>query len=114
MMNAAVTKCKKVTRAYLRHPFLSIVITFLTNVSDPAAILKRQKRLGWKKFCSQFTSKTPTTEIWSLIKLFKKKKLIKESILSDETYLSQFYIDAIFELCPPRGPFPTNGFSWSS
>jgi len=36
--------------------------------------LKKQKRRGWREFCTQFDFKTPTSEIWSLIKVFKKKE----------------------------------------
>jgi len=75
---------------------LPYLITSLTNESDPAALksLKDKKEMDGKNFALNLLSKLQP-EIWSLIKLFKKRKLIKESALSDKTQQSQFFIDAI-------------------
>jgi len=75
-----------------------ITLNTMRNRSNCAKILKKQKRLGWKKFCSQFISKTPTSEIWSLVKLFKKRKFNHELNLPPQI---QLYNNVISKLCPP-------------
>jgi len=98
---AAVSKRRESTRAYLKHPSLANFIDYKHNRSSCTKILKKQKRLGWKKFCSQFSSKTPTSEIWSLVKSFKKRKFSQSSSFSDDSLQTQFLNDAISKLCPP-------------
>jgi len=95
---SAVKMCKEVTHNYLKHPSLANYIEYKRNRSSCAKIHKKHKRIGWKKFCSQFTSKTPTSEIWSLVKLFKKRKFNQELNPSPQT---QLYNNAISKLCPP-------------
>lgn len=36
-------------------------------------ILLKAKRKGWRGFWSSFDSKTPITELWNLIKMFKRR-----------------------------------------
>jgi len=55
-------------------------------------------------FCSQFNYKTPTAEIWSLIKHFKRKKIPKSSIVPDLNLYSQLAQESIAKLSPPSCP----------
>jgi len=54
-------------REYIKSPTLANFIAYKrvrAKFSEHlASILKKQKRLGWKKYCSQFNFKTPTSEI---------------------------------------------------
>jgi len=73
-----------------------------TNEIDPFApkLLKNKKKLGWRKFCSHFNSKTPISEVWSLVQLFKKRKFSQASLYIDEDLQSQLN-NTITKLCPP-------------
>jgi len=99
----AVKERKTAIKKYLRHPSLDNYEIYKRARLTCSKTLKKQKRLGWKKFCSQFNSKTPTSEIWSLIKSFKRRKKVNpSSILPPCANLqSQHVNDAIDKLCPP-------------
>jgi len=97
----AIEKRKDATRKCIISPTLTNFINYKHIRSTSSKILKKQKRLGWKKFCSQFNHKTPTTEIWALIKLFKKRKFTKTSVILDSNLQSQLAQATIAKLCSP-------------
>jgi len=97
----AVDERKKFTRNFLIHPSSDNFIAYKRARSSCSKILKKQKRIGWRTYCSQFNHKTPTPEIWSLIKAFKKRKLTKSFIYIDSISQSQLTHNIISKLCPP-------------
>jgi len=73
----AVDERKEFTRKYLIHPSPVNFIAYKRARSSCSKTLKKQKRIGWKKYCLQFNHKTPTSEIQSLVKTFKRRKMNK-------------------------------------
>lgn len=63
--------------------------------------MKKQKKLGWRKLCESFSLKTPTTKIWSLIKLFKNRKFNVQKYIPDTSQEYNICNKAIEKLCPP-------------
>jgi len=94
----AVDERKKSTRNFLMHPSPDNFIAYKRARSNCSKILKKQKRIGWRTYCSQFNHKTPTSEIWSLIKAFKKRKLTKSFIHIDSISQSQLTHNIISKL----------------
>jgi len=66
---SAVDERRRITKKYIDSPTISNFQVYRRVRSSCTKTLKRMKRNGWKKFCTQFDFKTPTAEIWSLIKL---------------------------------------------
>jgi len=64
-------------------------------------VLKREKRLGWRKLCSSFNSKTPTADIWRFIRVYKKKSLAGGCLKADDGSLSGMRNSIVDKLCPP-------------
>jgi len=108
----AVKERKTAIRRYLKLPSLDNYEKYKRARLTCSKTLKKQKRLGWKKFCSNFNCKTPTSEIWSLIKCFKRRKKIDSSSIlpPDDISQSQHVNDAIDKLCPPS----CKHLAWSS
>jgi len=98
---AAVVRRKEATRAYRRHPTLANYLTYKRIRNSCSKFLKKQKRLGWRKYCSQFNAKTPTTELWSLVKMFKKRKANHLFPQTDALTHSSMVNDCISKLCNP-------------
>jgi len=81
---SAVDERKKVTQTYRKFPSPENFNSY-KRVRSCSKFLKKQKRLGKNfshkfshissKFCSQFNLKIPTSDVWSLIKHLKKRKL---------------------------------------
>ncbi|XP_018397608.1 PREDICTED: uncharacterized protein LOC108775675 [Cyphomyrmex costatus] len=67
-------------------------------------ILSQQRRKGWQTFVGGFNSKTPTSQIWALIKSFKRKASSTKSP-SAQCELIKASSDAISKLCPPFAYF---------
>jgi len=106
----AINERKESASRYLAHPSPANYLAYKRSKSQCSKILKKQKKLGWKKFCTQFDHKTPTSEIWLLIKSFKKRKFVKSSAHLDLHSQSQLINNTIAKLCPPSN-LP---FLWSS
>jgi len=75
----AVRMRREAISTYLKNPSPENFEAYKRARSICSKSLKKQKRLGWQKFCSQMNHKTPTSEIWSLIKSFKRRKNYKSS-----------------------------------
>jgi len=97
----AINERKESARRYLAHPSSTNFLAYKRIKSKCSKILKKQKKLGWKKYCTQFDHKTPTSEIWLLIKSFKKRKLVKSTSPLDSHFQSQLINNTIDKLCPP-------------
>ncbi|TGZ47961.1 hypothetical protein DBV15_10259, partial [Temnothorax longispinosus] len=70
-------------------------------------VLSKQKKESWRSFCTSFNSKTPTAEMWRLIKAFKRKD---NNSIKDYKILESSQEAAIDKLCPPScspPPFTT-------
>jgi len=91
----------KILRINITCPSLANFIEYKRIRSSCSKVLKKQKRFGWRKYCSQFNYKTPTSEIWALIKLFKKRKLTNSSVFSDSNLHAHLIQATIAKLCPP-------------
>jgi len=61
-------------------------------------VLYQEKRIGWRKFVE---SKTPTSEIWSLIRAFKRRNLTLPKYIADPFKERQSIQEVIQKLCPP-------------
>jgi len=85
---------------YLKNPSLENDISYKRVRTSCTKILKKQKRQSWKNFCNQFNFKT-ISEIWSLIKVFKKRKLFTDRTVIDSVTQLKLYQDTIDKLCPP-------------
>lgn len=55
--------------------------------------------MGWRKFCTNFNHKTPTSFLWKLVKVFKHKNLQSSSFNQDDFLASQ--AEATAKICPP-------------
>lgn len=79
-------------------------------ISQSRKILRRAKRKGWKDFCASLDSKTPTTEIWRMLKRFRNRRLIpaNSNSLNKYTENSEAIQDAINKLCPPSCSPPSS------
>jgi len=71
---SAISERKESVRRYLAHPSPANYLAYKRSKSQCSKILKKQKKLGWKKYCTLFDHKTPTSEIWHLIKNFTKRE----------------------------------------
>jgi len=99
----AVEERKKAIREFFKHPSSDSFEAYKRIRLKCSKLLKKQKKLGWQKYCAHFNHKTPTSEVWSLIKSFKRRKLVKPSstLLSDPGVMSHLIKDTIDKLCPP-------------
>jgi len=99
----AIRVRREAIRTYFKHPSPDNFEAHKRARLRCSKILKRQKRLGWQKYCSQLNHKTPTSEVWSLIKSFKRRKMVKPSstLLPDTSAQAHLIKDTIDKLCPP-------------
>ncbi|XP_018373219.1 PREDICTED: RNA-directed DNA polymerase from mobile element jockey-like [Trachymyrmex cornetzi] len=63
-------------RAFLRNPSQDNYIFYRSVVCQTRKILRRAKRNSWKTFCGSLDFKTPTTEIWRMLKCFRNRRLL--------------------------------------
>jgi len=98
----AIRERREAIQSYIKHPSPDNFEAYKRARLKSSKILKKQKRLGWQKYCSQLNHKTPTIEIWALIKSFKKRKMVKASLtLNDSSTQTSPIKDAIDKSCPP-------------
>lgn len=71
-------------------------------------ILRKEKRESWRAHCSSFNLKTPTAELWRLIKLFKGREWTSDIMDSEK---EQSMINkALNKLCPSSCVNPPAAF----
>jgi len=63
--------------------------------------LKREKRKGWLQLCSEFTHKTPTSDIWRFIRAYKNKSFFSSNSSADYRANSEARDLTLGKLCPP-------------
>jgi len=83
--------------------FLLSLILLNTNESDLAVrkFLKNKKGLVGRNIVHSSITKPPTSEIWALIKIFKKRKFTKSYAFSDLNLYAQLVQATIAKLCLP-------------
>jgi len=99
----AVNDRRKSIRTFYEHPSTDSFEAYKRARLKCSKTLKKQKRLGWQKYCTLLNHKTPTSEIWSLIKSFKRRKMTQafSTQLVDYDTQIQLVRDTIDKLCPP-------------
>jgi len=63
--------------------FLQLKTFIILKRTKCSKILYREKRKGWRKFVGSFDSKILTSEIWSLIRAFKRCNLTLPNYIVD-------------------------------
>jgi len=63
--------------------------------------LKKEKRLGWRLLCSEFSHKIPTAKIWRFIRSYKNKSLRAHYSSPDYNILVESQDLLLQKLCPP-------------
>jgi len=96
----AVDHCRLLLRLYKSNPTLDNWSAYRKESLSCKRILRREKLLGWRRLCSEFTHKTPTAEIWRFIRSFKNKSLRSDS-LPDNSSLLDSQNNLLHKLCPP-------------
>jgi len=97
----AVASRRTLCRIYKADPSLDNWISFRREVARCRRVLKREKRLGWRKLCTSFTSKTPTAAIWKFVRLYKKKTLTRGHSSPDDAAEVELQDLIMDKLCPP-------------
>lgn len=95
----AVRERERALKNFYDQMNLESYILYKKKVAMCRRTLKRQKKLGWSKFCSSFNYKTPISRIWSLVKNFKNRR-IRDDII-DSQMMSCKIDEAINKICPP-------------
>lgn len=95
--SGAVRDRKLALATYKRFPSYSNFLEYKKKIAECKKILLKEKRTSWKQFCTNFNSKTPTGEIWKLIKAFKNKNFAPPP---DADKTEQLFSAAISKLCP--------------
>lgn len=102
----AIKERKEALKTFRYNSTLDHLIKYKKAVAHTHKILHKQKTLGWRKYCTNFNSKTPTSELWKLIRSFKKRNIRGSTMDSSEF---QKYCDLTIEnLCPPSCLPPLN------
>jgi len=87
-------------RLYKSSPTLDNWSAYHREVRSCRKTLRREKLLGWRRLCSEFTHKTPTAEIWRFIRSFKNKSL-SVNPPPDISSLRDSQNNLLNKLCPP-------------
>jgi len=67
----AVEHRRSLLRIYRSNPTLDNWSAYYREFIHCKRTLRREKCLGWKRLCSEFSYKTPTAEIWRFIRSYK-------------------------------------------
>lgn len=94
----AVHSKKKVIRKFISMPTEKNHLNLRKARKDCSEKLSKQKRKGWHNLVNSFNNKTPTSQIWTLIKCFKRKA--SQHCCSSQDAM-QTSMEAISKLCPP-------------
>ena len=70
----AVAKRKRAFREYLRHKDVHHLVLRNKERSKTKRIIREAKRRSWRFFVSQFTSQTPLSKIWGLVRSLSGKR----------------------------------------
>jgi len=97
----AVASRRTLCRIYKTDPTLENWISFRREVARCRRVLGREKRLGWRKLCTSFTSKTPTAAVWKFVRIYKKKTLSRGHSFLDDAAEAERQKSIIDKLCPP-------------
>jgi len=96
----AVSHRRSLLRLYKSCPTLDNWDAYRRETLVCRRVLRKEKLLGWRSFCSDFTHKTPTAEIWRFIRSFKNKSL-RPGPPPDEASLRASQNVLLSKLCPP-------------
>jgi len=91
---------RNLCRIYKANPTLDNWNEYRRETVRCRRTLRREKRLGWRKLCSSFSSKTPTANIWRFIRAYKKKSLKRELCAADDRALTEKRNLIVDKLCP--------------
>ncbi|KYN13622.1 RNA-directed DNA polymerase from mobile element jockey, partial [Trachymyrmex cornetzi] len=94
----AVRDRKKAIREFLSAPSEENHQEFRRARLNCARVLLEQKRRGWRNLVNGFNARTPTSQIWALIKSFKRRASQQDSPQQEHTRIA---LEAISKLCPP-------------
>ncbi|KYN15929.1 RNA-directed DNA polymerase from mobile element jockey [Trachymyrmex cornetzi] len=89
---------KKAIREFLSTPCEENYQDFRRARLNCAKVLLEQKRRGWRTLVNGFNARTPTSQIWVLIKSFKRRASQQDS--PQQEYI-RIAMEAISKLCPP-------------
>ncbi|XP_039315310.1 uncharacterized protein LOC120359924 [Solenopsis invicta] len=98
----AVNLRREATAIYRKYSTFDNYNYFVQTKRSCTKLLKKHKSKGWKNLCHTFNSKTPTAELWSLIKLFKKRNLVNAHTQPDTESVIKAQSAVIDKLCPPH------------
>ncbi|XP_018359706.1 PREDICTED: uncharacterized protein LOC108758958, partial [Trachymyrmex cornetzi] len=89
---------KKAIREFLSIPSEENHQDFRRARLNCARVLLEQKRRGWHTLVNGFNARTPTSQIWALIKSFKRRASQQDSPQQEHIRIA---MEAISKLCPP-------------
>ena len=101
----AVAKRRRARRQMERRPTIPNIIEYKRSVARAKRQIKTAKKETWKKFCSQLTPETPTTQVWNLIKKLNNGKITRNQVLkingipiNDEESQANIFAEKIEEI----------------
>ncbi|XP_011883616.1 PREDICTED: uncharacterized protein LOC105570780, partial [Vollenhovia emeryi] len=105
-------KCRDRKAALLhfrKSPSASSLNDYRKTAEECAKTLRRYKSKGWKELCTSFTGKTPSAEVWKLVKAYKKRRLLLTNGTEEQTVPFEDQVNlAQDKLCPPSCEFQIN------
>jgi len=96
----AVEHRRSLLRLYKSNPTLDNWSAYRRESLSCRRTLRREKLLGWRRLCSEFTHKTLTAEIWRFIRFFKNKSP-RSNPPPDSSSLLDSQNTLLNKLCPP-------------
>ena len=72
----AVAKRKRAFRNYIRHKDIQHLILRNKERSKTKRIIREAKRASWRSFVNQFTSRTPLSKVWGLVRCLSGKRSV--------------------------------------
>ncbi|KYN10136.1 hypothetical protein ALC57_17731 [Trachymyrmex cornetzi] len=101
----AILERRNFSKTYQRCPTLENFLAFKRARAACSRKLYKTKRKQWKKFVGSFDCKTPTTDIWRLIKAFKRRNLADfNNIIPGSEQQRDLLSEAVNKICPPFCP----------
>lgn len=72
---AQIDEREEAMSLFKNHPSMENFFNYKKVSASVAKSLKKLKRQSWKKLCSTFDNKTPTSKLWKMVKMFRNRNL---------------------------------------
>ncbi|XP_018395380.1 PREDICTED: RNA-directed DNA polymerase from mobile element jockey-like [Cyphomyrmex costatus] len=74
--SVAIDQRREALKTFKRFPTWDNYVFYRSVVSQTRKVLRKAKRAGWRRYCGSLDMKTPTADIWRMLKRFRNRRLI--------------------------------------